>query len=182
MAELKLRDACRTLLVQASVFQALITGLHSVNQQPDLLHVGACLTTRTMLPYCSPLHASALTRAQISEIETTGIRRKYAGKQAPRPNRPKISTALRVINKLAVDRPREDDAAKEGEKRQREAAKAARGAMGAGRGQGARGRMGRRGGAAIGAENVCLQTRLFINYHLLAQCFSLSPLQFLTKN
>lgn len=83
-----------------------------------------------------PVHASALTKAQISEIETTDIRRKYASKQEPRPIRPKISTA----------------------KEAKEAAKAEKGAKRAGIKQGARGRMGWRGGAAIGAaEKVCLQ-------------------------
>ena len=76
---------------------------------------------------------AALTRAQILEIETADIHRNYAGKQAPRPNRSKMST-VRVIDNSAIDRPREEDATKEEEKRQREAVKAAKGVRGAGRG------------------------------------------------
>ena len=67
------------------------------------------------------------------EVETADIRRKYASKQAPRPNRSKMST-VRVIDTSAIDRPREEDATKEEEKRQREAVKAAKGVRGAGRG------------------------------------------------
>ena len=108
---------------------------------------------------CETTHQSeaALTRAQVSETETAGVRRKYTGKKVPRPNRSKISTA-RVIDNLEVGRLREEDATEKEEKRQREAAKAARGARGTGRGRGTSGRMGRRGGVAIGAaEKVCLQ-------------------------
>ena len=54
---------------------------------------------------------AALTRAQISEIETADIYRKYAGKQAPRPNRSKMSI-VRVIDNSAIDRLREEDATK----------------------------------------------------------------------
>ena len=76
---------------------------------------------------------AALTRARISEVETADIRRKYAGKQAPRSNRSKMST-VRVIDNSAIDRLRDEDATKEEENRKREAAKAARGVRGAGRG------------------------------------------------
>ena len=58
-----------------------------------------------------------LTTAQILEIEAAGVRREHASKQAPRPN-PSKSSAARVIDNLEVDRLREEDAAKEEEKRQ----------------------------------------------------------------
>ena len=83
---------------------------------------------------------------------------RYAGKRAPRPSRPKLSTA-RVIDNFEVERLREEDAAKEEEKRQREAAEAVRGkAKAAGRGRGASGRTGRRGGAATDGKKVQLQS------------------------
>ena len=74
--------------------------------------------------YCE----AALPRGQISETEVEYIRRKYDGKRTPRLIRYKISTA-RVIGdfKLGVDRLSGEDAAKEEEKRQREAAGASRG-------------------------------------------------------
>ena len=55
---------------------------------------------------------------------------------------------LRVIDNLEVDRLREEDVAKEEEKRQMEAARAARDARGGSR---AGGWMGRRSGAVIGS-------------------------------
>ena len=58
-----------------------------------------------------------------------------------------------------VNRLREEDAAKEEGKRQKEAAKAARQARGASGGQGTSDRMGQRGGAVIGTcKEVCLQS------------------------
>ena len=67
-----------------------------------------------------------------------------------------------------MGRLREEDAAKEEGKRQREAAKVARRARRASRGQGASGRMGLRGGVAIGTrKEVCLQSRRFMKYHSL---------------
>ena len=60
---------------------------------------------------------AALTTAQIPEIEIENICREHASNQTPRPNRSK-SSAVRVIDNLEVDRLREEDAAKEEEKRQ----------------------------------------------------------------
>ena len=54
----------------------------------------------------------------------------------------------RVISKFEVDRLREVDAAKEEERRQRDAARATRGGWGGGRGGGW---VGQRGGAVIGS-------------------------------
>ena len=55
---------------------------------------------------------------------------------------------LRVIDNLEQDRLREEEVAKEEEKRQREAARAERGDWGGSKGGG---RMGQRGGAVIGS-------------------------------
>ena len=99
------------------------------------------------------------------EVETADIRRKHAGKQAPRPGRSKMST-VRVIDNSATDRPREEDATKEEEKRQKEAARAARGMREAGRGRGTSGSMGWRSDVAIGAtEKVCAQCQSTPMFH-----------------
>ena len=77
------------------------------NKPPSLLHSSEDWAHQS---------EAALTTAQIPEIEIAEIRREHARKQTPRPNRSK-SSAARVIDNL-VDRLREEDAAKEEEKRQ----------------------------------------------------------------
>ena len=67
-----------------------------------------------------------------------------------------------------MDRLREEDATKEEEKRQREAAKAVRGERGAGEGRGISGRMARHGDVAIGVSEKVRSQVLHKNHSLTA--------------